>query len=164
MVSVDLARHKRWWTLLAVLVGLCLVALVWFVMTPKNAPTGQVDLTPSSTTTSTTAQQPSVSPAPTVSAPVLTATAIAAVETALNSGHDDDIRRVLPMTDKETGAAEFTNHMSALRLVLDASSMTVVDTGLWEVKAADASGESWDLGIVLVDDSPQLVYAERSEN
>ncbi|MEV8144945.1 hypothetical protein [Specibacter sp. NPDC078709] len=65
------------------------------------------------------------------------------------------------MTDKETVAAEFTNHMSALRLVLDASSMTVVDTGLWEVKAADASGESWDLGIVLVDDSPGLYRSSR---
>lgn len=160
MVSVDLARHKRWWTLLVVLVGLCLAALVWFVVTPKNAPTGQVE----STSSSTTALQPSVSPAPTLSAPVLTATAIAAVETALNSGSDADIRQVLPMTDKETVAAEFTNHMSALQLVLDASSMTVVDTGLWEVKASDSSGESWDLGIVLVDDSPQLVYAERSES
>lgn len=160
MVRGEVARNKLLWTSVAIILGLCLMILVWFLMVPKNGPAAQAEATASPTQT----QQPSSSPTTTAPAPILTISAISGLEKALNSGNDVDIRSVLPMAAHETVDREFTTQVSALQLALDSTTMTLVDTGLWEVQAADASGDSWDLGIVLVEDSPQLVYAERSEN
>ncbi|MDO5752705.1 hypothetical protein [Arthrobacter sp.] len=84
------------------------------------------------------------------------------VQQALNSGDDAGIRAILPLAGDEKPAPEFAQTIASLELVLDKSSQKTLAPDLWEVQANDKYGMSWTLGILQVDGTPKLMYAERT--
>lgn len=136
------------------------LAIGFLVLSPREsagAPAASSDAAPVAAT---------ATPSPTVSGmPSPTTAEVAALQTALASGSDDELRPLVGATPGQALSPDFAAKLKALGIRFDPGSATSTGGGaVWEEDATDASGTPWHVGLVRAPDGHiEISYAERAK-